>query len=200
MLVGNRMSTNVVALTPEDYLSTAQAKMWLGGFRRVPVVQDGDLVGILTDRDIREHLGRLERTKISAAMTEDLVTVTPETTLEEAAQIMLKHKIGGLPVLTAGKIAGMITTSDILQAFLDVMGASVSGTARIDLVLEEEEHTVADAAKIIAEQEGEILGVGTYLDRWDKSPVCYVRFRAADPERVTNALKQKGYNVLGVHL
>lgn len=163
MLVGNRMSSNVVALTPEDYLSTAQAKMWLGGFRRVPVVQDGDLVGILTDRDIREHLGRLERTKISAAMTEDLVTVTPETTLEEAAQIMLKHKIGGLPVLKAGKIVGMITTSDIVQAFLDVMGASVSGTARIDLVLEEE-HTVADAAKIIGEQGGEILGVGTYRE------------------------------------
>jgi acetoin utilization protein AcuB len=199
MLVGNRMSSNVVALTPEDYLSTAQAKMWLGGFRRVPVVQDGDLVGILTDRDIREHLGRLERTKISAAMTEDLVTVTPETTLEEAAQIMLKHKIGGLPVLKAGKIVGMITTSDIVQAFLDVMGASVSGTARIDLVLEEE-HTVADAAKIIGEQGGEILGVGTYRESWGKSPVCYVRFRVADPERVTNALKQKGYNVLGVHL
>ncbi|MBI3059667.1 MAG: CBS domain-containing protein [Deltaproteobacteria bacterium] len=183
------MSSNVVALTPEDYLSTAQAKMWLGGFRRVPVVQDGDLVGILTDRDIREHLGRLERTKISAAMTEDLVTVTPETTLEEAAQIMLKHKIGGLPVLKAGKIVGMITTSDVVQAFLDVMGASVSGTARIDLVLEEEEHTVADAAKIIGEQGGEILGVGTYRESWGKSPVCYVRFRAADPERATNALR-----------
>src|SRR3972149_6481307 len=118
MLVGNRMSSNVVALTPEDVLSTAQAKMWLGGFRRVPVVQDGDLVGILTDRDIREHLGRLERTKISAAMTEDLVTVTPETTLEEAAQIMLKHKIGGLPVLKAGKIAGMIIALSLCRSFV----------------------------------------------------------------------------------
>ncbi len=199
MLVGKRMSGNVVTLTPDDYLSTAQSRMWSGKFRRLPVVQDERLVGIITDRDLREHLGRLERTRISEAMTENPLTVTPETTLEEAAQTLLKNKIGGLPVIELGKLVGIITTSDILQAFLDVMGASVSGAARIDLLLEGTTQDLTGASKIIAEEGGEILGLGTYREKWGESHVCYLRLRTADPERLAKALEEKGYNVLGVH-
>ena len=57
-----------------------------GGFRRLPVVKDGQLVGIITDRDLREYLGLLERTKVSAAMSENLMTVAPRTTFEQAAK------------------------------------------------------------------------------------------------------------------
>ena len=199
MLVGKRMSGKVVTLTSDDYLSTAQSRMWSGKFRRLPVVQDERLVGIITDRDLREHLGRLERTRISEAMTENPLTVTPETTLEEAAQTLLKNKIGGLPVIELGKLVGIITTSDILQAFLDVMGVSVSGAARIDLLLEGKRQDFTSASKIIAEEGGEILGLGTYREKWGESHVCYLRLRTADPERVTKALEEKGYNVLGVH-
>ncbi len=199
MLVGKRMSGKVVTLTPDDYLSTAQSSMWKGGFRRLPVLQDERLVGIITDRDLRENLGRLDRTRIGEAMTDNPLTVTPETTLEEAAQTLLKNKIGGLPVVEDGKLIGIITTSDILQAFLDVMGASVSGTARIDLLLEGKKHDLAGASKIASEQGGEILGLGTYREKWGESHVCYLRLRTSDPERLAKALQEKGYNVLGVH-
>ncbi len=199
MLVGKRMTKNPVTITPDDYLATAQAKMQTGRFRRLPVVKDEHLVGILTDRDLRQHMGFLERTKVNVAMTEDLVTVTPETTLEEAAQVLLKRKIGGLPVVKDGRLAGIITTSDILQAFLDVMGASDESTIRIDLLLEGEGYDLADASKTVAEEGGEILGVGTYRERWGESPVCYLRMRAADPERLAEVLKKRGYSVLGVH-
>ena len=136
MLVGKRMSKDPVTVTSQDSLATVQNKMRMGNFRRLPVVEAGQLLGIVTDRDIREHKGFLEQTKVNAAMTEKLVTVTPEITLEEAAKLLLKHKVGGLPVLEQGKLAGIITTSDIVQAFLDVMGASEEGAARIDLLLE----------------------------------------------------------------
>ncbi len=200
MLVGNRMSGKVVTLTPDDYLSTAQSSMWKGGFRRVPVVQDDQLVGIITDRDLRENLGRLDRTTIGESMTENPLTVTPETTLEDAAQTMLKNKIGGLPVIKEGKVVGIITASDILRAFLDVIGASTSGTVRIDLLLEGKKHDLAGASKIVSEQDGEILGLGTYREKWGASHVCYLRLRTSDPERLAKVLQEKGYNVLGVHL
>ncbi|MBI4525672.1 MAG: CBS domain-containing protein [Deltaproteobacteria bacterium] len=199
MLVGRRMSRDVVTATPDDYLSTAQARMWLGGFRRIPVVEDGQLVGIVTDRDIKEHWGRLERTKISEVMTDNPLTVSPESTLEKAAQIMLEKKISGLPVLEQGRLVGIITTSDVVQAFLDVLGASVSGAPRIDLLLEGKGQDLSSASKTVAEEGAEILGLGTYRDRWGKSAVCYLRLRTEDPDRVADLLRRKGFNVLGVH-
>ena len=200
MLVGKRMSREPVTITPEDYLATAQAKMQLGCFRRLPVVKDGKLIGIVTDRDLRQHTGFLERTKVNAAMSEKLVTVSPQSTLEEAAQLLLEHKIGGLPVVENKRLVGIITTSDILQAFLDVMGASEKGTSRIDLLLEGEGRDLASASTTVSEQDGEVLGVGTYREKWGDSPVCYLRLRAADPERIADVLKQRGFTVLGVHL
>jgi acetoin utilization protein AcuB len=194
MLVEKRMRKNPETITPEDYLASAQAKMQQGGFRRLPVVKDGKLIGIITDRDLRKHAGLLERTRVSAAMTKDLMTVTPRTTLEQAAKLMLSHKISGLPVTDAGKLVGIITTSDILQAFLDVMGASEEGSSRIDSLLEQG-HDLALASKTIAEEGGEVLGVGTYREKWDESRVCYLHLRATDPNRLADVLKEKGYKV-----
>ncbi len=162
------------------------------------MVENGRLVGIVTDKDLRQHLGYLERTKVNAVMTEKLVTVLPKTTLEEAAELLLKHKIGGLPVVEDGQLVGIITTSDILQAFLDVMGVSEKGTFRIDLLLEGDGHDLASASQIIAGKGGEILGVGTYREKWEESPVFYLRLRAADPNQVAGMLKEEGFEVLGV--
>ncbi|MGH7773005.1 MAG: CBS and ACT domain-containing protein [Candidatus Binatia bacterium] len=200
MLVGKRMTKDPVTITPDDYLATARSKMQTGGFRGLPVMKDGQLVGIVTDRDLRQHIGYLEKTKVNTAIAEDLVTVTPETTLEEAAQLLLKRKIGGLPVVEGGKLVGIITTSDILRAFLDVIGASDESTIRIDLLLEGEGHDLADASKTIAEEGGEILGVGTYREKWGESPVCYLRMRAANPDHLAKLLKERGFTVLGVYL
>ena len=200
MLVGKRMTKNPVTASPDDYLSTVQAKMERGGFRHVPVVQDGRLIGIVTDRDLRQHVGFLERTKVNAAMTENALTVTPQTTLEEAAQLLLKRKIGALPVLEEGELTGIITSNDILKAFLDVVGAGQEGTARIDVLLEGEEQDLATASKTISGEGGEILGVGTYREHWGESVVCYLRVRDGEPEHIAEALRQRGYTVLGVHV
>jgi acetoin utilization protein AcuB len=113
MLVEKRMRKNLETITPDERLTSAQVKMWGGGFRRLPVVREGKLVGIITDRDLREHMGVLERANVGAVMTESLVTVSPQTTLEEAAKLMLKNKISGLPVIDTGKLVGIITTSHI---------------------------------------------------------------------------------------
>ena len=198
MLVGKRMSKDPVTVTSHDYLATAQNKMHTGSFRRLPVVEDGQLIGIVTDRDIRQHLGYLKQTKVNAAMTEKLLTVKPQTTLEMATQLLLKHKVGGLPVVEDGQLVGIITTSDILHAFLDVMGASEEGTIRIDLLLEGDGHDLASASQIIATKGGEILGVGSYREKWGESPIFYLRLRAADPNQVAGMLKEEGYEVLGV--
>ena len=199
MIVGKHMSKSPVVIGPDDLLSSAQEKMKSGGFRRLPVVKDRSLIGIVTDRDLRQHIGFLEKTKVNAAMSENPVTVNPRATLEEAAQLLLKHKIGGLPVVEENKLVGIITVSDILQVFLDVMGASEEESSRIDLLLEGEGHDLAAASRAVSEQSAEVLSVGTYRESWGGSPVCYLRVDAADPNRIAAALEQKGFSVLGVH-
>ena len=117
-LVGGRMTVNPVAATPDDTLAQAQAKMREGRFRSMPVLEGGKLIGIITDRNIREHAGNLDQTKVALAMTKDVMTVKPDTSIWDAARLLLDHKIGGLPVVDDGQLVGMVTTSDLLRAFV----------------------------------------------------------------------------------
>jgi len=199
MLVSNRMTREPETIEPQDLLSRAAHKMKAGGFRRLPVVSDGKLVGILTDRDLRQHRGHFEHTKINGVMTENPITAAASMTVEEAAQIMLRHQIGGLPVVSEGRLVGMITVSDVLNAFLDVMGASKGGSTRIDFVLEGEEHGLFEASRLVAREGGEILGVGTYREKMDESPICYLRLIGGNPDAIVKTLRAGGFNVLGVH-
>jgi len=198
MFVRHRMTRNPVSVSPHDTLSTAQTKMTAGHFRRVPVVQEGRLVGILTDRDLRRHVGAEDRTRVQAAMTETPLTVSPLTTVEAATHLMLKHQISGLPVLEHGQLVGMITTSDVLQAFLEMTGASVEDSLRINL-LSPEKGSLAEAARLLNERGGEVLGVGTYGEPTDDQRVFFLRVRNVDADVASTALRDKGYTVLGIH-
>jgi acetoin utilization protein AcuB len=127
MQIVNLMTSDPVTIDQHDTLSKAKSIMDAGNFRRVPVVDGGRLVGILTERDLREYTGYLESTRVNAAMHTPLITVTPYNTVEDAARLMLKHKIGGLPIIVGDALVGIVTTSDLLRAFLVV----VAGTNRI---------------------------------------------------------------------
>jgi len=124
MQIVNLMTSQPVTIGQHDTLASAKAVMDEGRFRRLPVLDDGRLVGILTERDLREYAGYLGTTRVNAAMRTELVTVTPQNTVEDAARLMLKHKIGGLPIVADGKLVGIVTTSDLLKAFLIVVKAT----------------------------------------------------------------------------
>jgi acetoin utilization protein AcuB len=124
MQIVNLMTPDPIAIDQHDRLSTAKAIMTAGNFRRVPVVDNGRLVGILTERDLHKYSGFLELTRVNAAMRTSLITVAPYDAMEDAALLMLKHKIGGLPVVAEGRLVGIVTTTDLLKAFLNVVKAT----------------------------------------------------------------------------
>jgi CBS domain-containing protein len=124
--VAERMSVAPTMVNPSDTLVAAKALMEAEGFRHLPVVDAGRLVGIITAGDVCKHESALERTKVEAAMTPSPVVVGPEASVEEAARVLLSNRIRGLPVVDEGKVVGMITTTDLLRALLDV----VRGTPR----------------------------------------------------------------------
>jgi CBS domain-containing protein len=124
MEIANWMSRNPACISPNDTLAAVKKLMDAGQFRRLPVVENDKLVGIITERDLRQHWGYLDSTKVNAAMTSDPVTVTPRNTAEDAAHLMLQHKIGGLPVVDNRKLVGILSTSDLIRALLNVIQAA----------------------------------------------------------------------------
>lgn len=115
-IVGAWMTHNPVTASPGDKLATVRAKMEEGEFRSLPVVENGRLVGIITDRDLKLWVGRLAEAEVHDAMNAAPITVTKDTTLQEAARLIEEQKISGLPVVDDGRLEGIITTSDILEA------------------------------------------------------------------------------------
>jgi len=182
-----------------DTIEKARSLMEAGGFRRVPVVDQGRLVGILSDHDIRQHAGHLVHTRVDAAMTQRVVTVTPSTMMERAAHLLLKHKVGGLPVVDGNRVVGIVTTSDILGAFVRMLGISEEGVSRIDLALNGEAFEMNSALQLISGEIGQVMGAGTYRADWDGSQVSYVRVPTTEARRVADMLTEKGFKVLAVH-
>lgn len=125
------MTPNPITITPKTTLPDAHKLMRDSKIRRLPVVQDGHLVGIVTLGDIREAqpsnatslsiyelsylLGKLT---VDRLMTRNPQTIAPDASLRQAAQLMLEHKIGGLPVMDRGQLVGIITESDIFRVLV----------------------------------------------------------------------------------
>lgn len=124
MQIANLMTWDPITIDQHDTLSKAKGLMDEGHFRRLPVTDNGRLVGIVTERDLHKYSGFLESTRVTAAMRTGLVTVTPSNTAEDAALLLLKHKIGDLPVVADGELVGIVTSSDLLKAFLRIVKAT----------------------------------------------------------------------------
>ncbi|MFC6918706.1 CBS domain-containing protein [Meiothermus taiwanensis] len=131
MLVKDFMTPNPTVVSPEATVPEAAQIMKKGGFRRLPVVEEGRLVGIVTDRDLKEAMPSdatslsiweinylISRLSVGEIMTRDPITVADTLPLQAAAKLMLEHKVGGLPVVHEGKLVGIVTVTDVLRAFL----------------------------------------------------------------------------------
>lgn len=131
MRIAECMTSKPSCIQPRDKLAAAKALMEAEGFRRLPVTENGQLIGILSERDIRSHLGYLESTLVDAAMTPNPATIEASAAIEDVVRLMVKRKIGGVPVVEGGKLVGIVTTTDILKVFLDMLRNSArqeSGT------------------------------------------------------------------------
>src|ERR1039458_702930 len=113
-LVEVLMTRKVVTAGPADTLAAAASKMKAGPFRRLPVVEADQLVGIVSEFDLRRYADALDSTLVETAMTRDPITVMPSDTLERAAALMRQHNIGALPVMHGAKLVGIIAAKDLL--------------------------------------------------------------------------------------
>jgi acetoin utilization protein AcuB len=139
----------------------------------------------------------LEKVKVCDIMTANVITVTPETPIEEAARLMLLHRIGSLPVLRGTALVGIITETDILQAFVDVMGIQAEQT-RLELVLEDRAGAFLDICRIIQDQGGDIASVVTATARYrgEQKKVMVFRLEGVSSDSLVKQLEAGGHTVL----
>jgi acetoin utilization protein AcuB len=197
MIVARIMSKNPVTITPEESLAEAKHRMSKGLFRRLPVIEGDKLIAILTDRDLRKHEGYFDRTKVNAAMTANPVAIAPSAPVERAAVMMIRRAVGGLPVVENGRLVGIVTRTDLMRAFVDMVGAHPDEGVRIDVALDGELDRIAMALEIAAGRCGQVMGVGSYAE--DGEGVFFLRVPAADAHAVAKSLRENDFRVLTVH-
>lgn len=172
MFVRNWMSTPVVSIEPEIPVPNALSLMEKHRVRRMPVVRDGRLAGIVTLSDLHAVAGKAgKRGKnklVRDVMSRRVLTVSPDETLERAAQTMLEKKISGLPVVDGEKVVGIITESDLFRALCGLLGIAEPGARLVLSVSEDEDvlNTVRDRVKGLA-----LRSLATYRNpekrRWE---------------------------------
>ncbi len=212
MLVGERMTKRPITVTEETSLPEALELMRKEKIRRLPVLdKHGKLVGIVTELDllraspspattlsIYEMPYLLSRVKMREIMTRDVITVTEDTPIEEAARIMADRKIGGLPVMRDDKLVGIITETDIFKVMLELFGARQSGI-RITLSVPDEKGVLARVTGKIAEIGGNIISLGTAMGEDPTTSLLILRVADVSEEALVDAMKSLGGGIQVVH-
>ncbi len=160
MRVSDWMTPRPQTIRQNALLEHAREMMDRGGFRRLPVLDpDGRLLGILTDRNLREHHGHLRDTRVTAAMTERPLTVGPDEPIEAAADVVLTRKIGGLPVVDAeGRLVGVITETDLLRGLLGRRPGEQDPRSYLDVQLMAPTQTLSEALTVLEADGCTVLG------------------------------------------
>ncbi|AFM02496.1 CBS domain-containing protein [Desulfitobacterium dehalogenans ATCC 51507] len=206
MYVKQFMTSRVFTVSPEDNIADTMALMREKQINRLPVVEKGKLVGIVTDGDLREvspspattlsifELNYLVgKTPIRDVAVKKVITCTPDTKIEDAALLMREHGIGALPVVENGKLVGIVTESDIFDTFLDIMGFRSPGQ-RFVIETKDEVGVMVDLASIMKEHDVNITSLAVYHLRDNKVQIL-ARLNGDRVNEVKESLVSKGYDL-----
>lgn len=173
MFVADWMTREVITVEPQESVLRAMHVMRDRGIKHLPVVKDGRLAGVISDRDIKAYCPSkataldvyeinylLSKAAVHEAMGARLLTIAPEAPVEEAAMVMLDENIGCLPVVSGGTLAGIISDRDIFRALVDISGVRHGGH-RICVVIADRPGTVKEVADIIRRHGFHLRGIMT---------------------------------------
>ncbi len=202
MLVREYMSQPVISADPTTPITEALKTMRERGIRRLPVVDPtGRLRGIVSDRDllhaapsqatslsIWEITYLLGRITVEKVMTKEVLTVGPDTPVERAAQIMVDHKIGGLPVVDGGNLVGVITETDIFRLFTTLLGVRESGVA-LTATAPDRPGLLADLTGATARAGGDVRAIVTYPTDDGSKAAIFLKVTGVSTEGLTEAIR-----------
>jgi len=205
------MSRNPITVTADTPIDEALQLMRTSKVRRLPVVDKKDqrkLVGIISEKDllyaspspatslsIHEIHYLVSRIKVADVMTKDVITVGEYTPLEEAARIMVDHKIGGLPVVRDGALVGIITETDLFKIFLELLGAREEGV-RLTMLVPDQPGILAAITREIADMGGNIISLGTFLGEVPTNRLITIKVAGVEEKKLVASMEALGMEIV----
>lgn len=209
MFVRERMTVNPLTVAETTPVFEADELLRKNNIARLPVVKDGKLIGIITQEDLLKVSPSqattlsvwelnyvLSKLQVKDGMTKNPIAISPDATLEEAAVIMRDKKVGALPVVEDDKLIGIITESDIFDAFLELMGLKKTGT-RLTIDVEDRIGAIADLTEIIKKQGINIISMALFhsLDNQGK---LVLRLESNQSDQVIKEIRSQGFKVVHI--
>ncbi len=210
MFIGRIMHKDLVTVSPSASIEEAKILLEEHKIGHLLVVDDeGSLVGILSDRDLKQYWASpattlstyelnylLQQVTVGMVMIKAVITITPETTIERAAFIMQGNDINALPVVERQKLVGIITSTDVMGVVLEAIGINNDNT-RISVLINDRIGAMADACIILRDQQIDIRSIFSWPEK--KHPGVFqliMRIRKKDKEKAISALEKEGYIVV----
>jgi acetoin utilization protein AcuB len=200
MKIKSLMIPDPIVITSEASIAEAIEIMKINSIRHLPVVskKTRSLEGFVTMADLRLGLipSMVSDISLSDVMIKNPITIDPDDDIEIAAQLIYKHKIGGIPVIKQKKLVGIITESDILRAFIDMMGI-LSGSSRVDVEIGDYPDAFNRALHIIQECHGDIINIGMTAQESSKR-VYYFRLSSCNTQIIKDRLEKSGFKIVDI--
>ena len=197
MQVQDVMVKRVVTIGPKEPARRAWELMRDHHFRHLPVVNEGRVVGIVSDRDLRPVLlsPALDELRVEEIMTEEPFTIDPEAFVVDAARLMVDQKIGGLPVVSGDELVGIVTETDLLSILVELLGLLTS-SARVDVIAGDRPGAFEEIGRIIREAQGTIISAAALTKPGGEETIYTFRLEPGDIHSVVSALNAAGYRVV----
>lgn len=208
MRVSRFMQTNVITIPSNTLITDAQKIMQQNDIRRLPVVDHGKLVGIITRSRLRDAAPSvatslsvwelnylLSKITVKELMETKVLTVSPDSTIEDAAAVMAENRIGAMPVMQGDKLVGIITATDLFRLLIDVLGVRQPGV-RIQIEEPYKSKPFGSLTEIFAEHSVPILSVFTFTDPQTHRQDMVIRVGTADAEFMTKVMRDNGFTVI----
>jgi len=211
MLVRERMTPNPVTVTPDMSFADALQVLREKKIRRLPVIdKQGELVGIVVEKDllyaspspatslsVYELHYLLTKLQVREVMTKRVIAVGEDCPLEEAARIMVDHKIGSLPIVRGKQVVGIITETDLFKTMAEALGGRAKGL-RISVRIHEVKGELAQIATKIFELGGNIISVAMFLGSDAQHRELVVKVEGIKRETLTAAFEKMGDQLMDV--
>ena len=197
MKIKSLMIPDPITIREKASIREAIELMKTNSIRHLPVVSKGNrLEGFVTLVDLKTGLipSMVADVSLSDLIIKDPIKVDPDDDIEIAAQHIYKYKIGGMPVVKKDKVVGIITQSDILRAFIDMMGI-LTASSRVDVVIGEKPGSFKKALQIIHDSGGDIINVGVAA-QMTKKRTYYFRLSTCKTDVLKDALEKEGFEVV----
>ncbi len=197
MKISELMIPDPITISEKASITDALELMKLNSIRHLPVVSPKNLLrGFVTLADLKQGLipSMVGDVSLTDLMIKDPIQVHPDDDIEIAARLIYEHKISGMPVVKNRRLVGIITESDILRAFIDMMGI-LTGSSRIDVMMSDEQGAFKEALQIINDCGADIINVGITAQQ-AKKRIYFFRLAACQTGAIKEALEAKGFEVL----